>query len=127
MSRVIRMADGTLIEQLDGAVETMIADRDASLPSVDASVAALLRIASELCGLPRTDFKARLWADLERTTPMSTAAVKPIREGFHTVTPYLIVPGAAELIDFVKHAFGAEEVYRGTGSAGGIHAEVKNG
>ena len=58
---------------------------------------------------------------------MIATAVKPIREGFHTITPYLIVPGAAELIDFVKQAFGAEELYRGTGSAGGIHAEVRIG
>ena len=56
---------------------------------------------------------------------MTKAAAKPIREGFHTITPYLIVPGAVDLIDFVKQAFGAEELYRGTGSAGGIHAEVR--
>jgi PhnB protein len=53
--------------------------------------------------------------------------VKPIREGFHTVTPYLIVQEAAQLIDFVKQAFGATELFRGTGSAGGIHAEVRIG
>jgi PhnB protein len=54
-------------------------------------------------------------------------AVSPIREGFHTVTPYVIVREAAELIDFVKRAFGAEEMFRSIGSAGGIHAEVKVG
>ncbi len=54
-------------------------------------------------------------------------AVKPIREGFHTVTPYLMVQEAAKLIDFVKEAFAATELFRGTGSAGGIHAEVRIG
>lgn len=54
-------------------------------------------------------------------------AVKPIREGFHTVTPYLMVREAAQLIDFVKQAFAATELSRGTGSAGGIHAEVRIG
>jgi PhnB protein len=54
-------------------------------------------------------------------------AVKPIREGFHTVTPYLIVQEAAQLINFVKEAFAATELFRGTGSAGGIHAEVRIG
>jgi len=54
-------------------------------------------------------------------------AVKPIREGFHTVTPYLMVREAAKLIDFVKEAFAAIELFRGTGSAGGIHAEVRIG
>src|SRR5258708_25971151 len=63
--------------------------------------------------------------DLMRQEAMIKPAVKPVREGFHTITPYLIVKGAAELIDFVKQAFGAEELYRGTGTAGGIHAEVK--
>jgi PhnB protein len=121
------MANLSLIEQLDGAVEAIIANPDAPIPSVDASVAALLRVAAELRELPRADFKARLKADLERRASMTRAAVKPVREGFHTITPYLIVQGAAELIDFVKQAFGAEELYRGTGTAGGIHAEVKIG
>lgn len=120
------MSNVSLIEQLDGAVEAIIADRDAPLPSVDASVADLLRVAVELRDLPREDFRERLRADLERRASR-TAAVNPIREGFHTITPYLIVHGAAELIDFVKEAFGAEEYYRGAGSAGGIHAEVKIG
>ena len=56
-----------------------------------------------------------------------TGTVKPIPEGYHTVTPYLIVQEAAQLIDFVKQAFDATETFRGTGSAGGIHAEVKIG
>ena len=53
--------------------------------------------------------------------------VKPVREGFHTVTSYLIVQEAARLIEFVKQAFGATEHSRGIGSAGGIHAEVQIG
>ncbi|HSE36192.1 MAG TPA: VOC family protein [Blastocatellia bacterium] len=121
------MANVSLIEQLDGAVEAIIASPDAPLPSVDASVDALLSVAVELRELPRPDFKARLRAELERSASVKKAAVKPVREGFHTITPYLLAQGAAELIDFVKRAFGAEEIYRGTGSAGGIHAEVKVG
>ena len=121
------MAKGSLIEQLDQAVEAMLANPAAPLPRVNARIAAPLRIAAELRQLPRADFKARLKADLERSTAMTSRAVKPIREGFHTITPYLIVREAAGLIDFVKQAFGAEELYRGTGSAGGIHAEVRIG
>lgn len=56
-----------------------------------------------------------------------TSDVKTVREGFHTVTPYLMVQEAAQLIDFVKQAFGATELFRTTGSAGGIHAEVRIG
>ena len=38
--------------------------------------------------------------------------VKPIPEGYHSVTPYLVVDGAADAIDFYKQAFGAEEKFR---------------
>ena len=34
-------------------------------------------------------------------------AVKPIPDGYHSVTPYMIVKGAAKSIDFYKNAFGA--------------------
>jgi PhnB protein len=58
----------------------------------------------------------------------SESKPKPfMREGFHTVTPYLIVEPAVELIDFVTQAFGAVESFRSTGSAGGLHCEVKIG
>lgn len=55
-------------------------------------------------------------------------AVKPIPEGYHTVTPYLVVEGAAGLIDFLKQAFDAEEIFRMPGPNDTIgHAEVKIG
>ena len=41
-----------------------------------------------------------------------TAAVKPIPEGHHTVTPYLILSGASDAIAFYVKALGAEEVMR---------------
>ena len=53
--------------------------------------------------------------------------VKPIPEGFRTITPYLVVNEAAELIDFVKQVFGAEEQFRTIGGAGGIHCQLKIG
>ncbi len=43
------------------------------------------------------------------------------------MTPYVVVNEAAELIEFVKQAFGAEERLRTIGGAGGIHCEVKIG
>jgi PhnB protein len=58
---------------------------------------------------------------------MAASAAKPIREGFHTVTPYISVPQALELVDFVKQAFGATELLRGTGSGGGWHVELQLG
>jgi PhnB protein len=53
--------------------------------------------------------------------------VKPIPEGYHSVTPYLIVEGVERLIEFLKRAFDAKEILRTTGGAGGIHAEVRIG
>ena len=38
--------------------------------------------------------------------------VKPIPDGYHAVTPYLIVDGAAAAIDFYARAFGARELFR---------------
>ena len=49
------------------------------------------------------------------------------RQGIRSVTLYLAVRPAVELIEFVKRAFGAEELVRTTGSAGGVHAEVRIG
>lgn len=55
-------------------------------------------------------------------------AVKPIPDGFHTVTPFLNVKGAAELIKFLENALGAEEVMRMLGPGGMVmHAEVDIG
>lgn len=53
--------------------------------------------------------------------------VNPIRTGFSTITPYIAVREAAELIEFVKRAFGAEGGVLGSGSQGGIHAELRIG
>jgi PhnB protein len=55
-------------------------------------------------------------------------AVKPIPDGYHSVTPYLIVDGAARALDFYKRAFGAEETFRMPGPDGRIgHAEMRVG
>jgi PhnB protein len=55
-------------------------------------------------------------------------AVKPIPDGYHTVTPFLNVKGVAKLMDFLKAAFGAEEIMRMPGPDGTImHAEMSVG
>lgn len=54
--------------------------------------------------------------------------VKPIPKGYHSVTPYLIVKGAAKAIEFYKQAFGATETFRMPQPDGKIgHAELKIG
>jgi PhnB protein len=54
--------------------------------------------------------------------------VKPIPEGYHNVTPYLVIKGAAAAIDFYKQVFGAVEVMRMPQPDGRVgHAELKFG
>jgi PhnB protein len=55
-------------------------------------------------------------------------AVKPIPDGYHTVTPYLYIRGAARALDFYKKAFGAVELMRMATPQGKVgHAEIKIG
>jgi PhnB protein len=55
-------------------------------------------------------------------------AVKPIPEGYHSVTPYLIVDDATRALEFYKKAFGAVEKFRMPAPGGRIgHAEIMIG
>lgn len=55
-------------------------------------------------------------------------AVRPIPEGYRTVTPHLVCDKAGEAIDFYKKAFGAVELARMPGPDGRImHAELRIG
>jgi PhnB protein len=55
-------------------------------------------------------------------------SAKAIPDGYRTATPYLIVKGAAEAIEFYKHAFGATEMLRMADPQGRVgHAEIKIG
>lgn len=55
-------------------------------------------------------------------------AVKPIPEGYHSVTPYLSINGAAKAIDYYERAFGAKELFRFPMPDGSIaHAEIQIG
>jgi len=54
-----------------------------------------------------------------------TATLKP---GFHTITPYVLVRGATEMIEFLRDAFGGEETFRAANASGRLmHAEVRVG
>ena len=78
-----------------------------------------------------TEEMQRRMDEMSRQQNSSTPApVKFIREGFHSITPYLIISGAAQWIDFVKRAFGAEEHFRAQRPGAEdiiMHAEVKIG
>ncbi|MGZ8848038.1 MAG: VOC family protein [Pyrinomonadaceae bacterium] len=130
------MSEVALTEQLDQAIEAMLRSPDAKLPVAAPQVAEMLSIAAELRDLPRADFRERLKGELEREMTMSAAAgesaekpgkVNPIREGFRTVTPYVVVQDVHAEIDFVKNVFDAEGQVHGLGSQGGFHAEYRIG
>lgn len=116
-------------EQLEQAIGAVVAGMP--LDKVEAGIADLARLAVELRELPRAEFKQSLKKRLEEEANMTTAtknskesAVDLRKGGYHTVTPYLIAEDGPALVEFVKQAFGAEELMRGVGSAGGIHCEV---
>src|SRR5215204_5971089 len=55
-------------------------------------------------------------------------SAQAVPKGYHTVTPSIVVAGAAKAIDFYKKALGAEEVMRFPGPDGRImHAEIRVG
>jgi uncharacterized glyoxalase superfamily protein PhnB len=54
-------------------------------------------------------------------------AVKPIPDDYHSVTPFLLVEGAAELMEFMKQAFAAQEIMRMEGDGRLKHGEVQIG
>jgi PhnB protein len=71
---------------------------------------------------------SRLALQPNRSVGETTMAVKAIPDGYSSVTPFLTVKGAAQMIDFLKQAFGAEEVMRMPGPGGVVmHAELNIG
>ncbi len=114
---------------LDLAIDAMLAG---AVPEpLGSALDPLVQIAAALREMPAEEFQSRLKSELQRRPSMSTlmstpsaTAVKPIREGFRTVTPYLTTTEGDKLIDFLKHTFGAEELPR-TILPGGFHAELR--
>jgi PhnB protein len=126
---VQEMAERTQFEMLDELVSAVLAGKELAPGRDQADLSALARVAAALRGLPREDFRAELKMGLERRAEMPTSAVKPVREGFHTITQYLIVSDANRLIEFVKSVFRGVERFRAQrpGSSAVMHAEVQIG
>src|SRR5215813_1838601 len=126
------MSEVDLAQQLDQAIDAMMAAGGQLPPDVDERIAELAGIAVDLCNLPRADFKSRLRKELEETL-MSTATkpaaqkVNPVRAGFRTVTPYLVVPDVHAEVAFLQQALGASGQVFGLGTQGGFHGEYQIG
>src|SRR5215510_8305923 len=110
-------------DRLDQALNELLARSDSATPE---DLAALVRIAEELRGLPREGFKARLRSDLERKATMATTLTQPaaVRQ---TATPRLRMRHAAGAIDFYARAFGARELSRFERHGEVPHAELAIG
>src|SRR5215510_15708529 len=122
------MPERELIERLNEALEG-ISIRDQSAP--DPKIRELLAIARRLRGMPRETFRAKLRVQLEEKAmkTVETATTLPLREGFHSLTPYIIVRGASQFIEFAKQVFGAEEKVRVPAQERSriMHAELRLG
>jgi PhnB protein len=132
------MTKQSLSEQLDKIVERILGRSDVpparatKTRTPNANRAPAIEVIGALRDFPRPDFKVRLKTDLQRRAAMARPSGKllnPIREGFHSITPYLVISHAPQLVDFFKQAFGAEERFRmkRPGAETIMHAELKIG
>ncbi len=70
----------------------------------------------------------RFQLNSQRYGDVNMAKVKPIPDGYHSITPYLIIKGAQKAMDFYTKAFGAQETFKMPGPDGQIgHAEMRIG
>lgn len=136
-----RLPKRPLADQLDEVVQAMLVSlQPRPEKSPDRDVARLLSIARELRFLPREEFRATLKSDLQRRASMSlnqgieSSAAAPakathyMRPGFTSITPYIIVNGASQFMDFLKNAFDGLERLRVPMPDGKLmHAEVAVG
>src|ERR1043166_2168576 len=127
------MSEGELKEELNQAIDAMIASGGEIPSGLDEQTAELLVVVSELRQLPRAEFRARLRVELEEERTMSVGAkqaerkLNPARAGFRTITPSLVVPDVHAESEFLKQAFGVTGQIYGLGSQGGFHAEYNIG
>lgn len=118
--------DARKVEQLNRAVEAMLARTDGKPSKVEAGIEPLVRIAADLHDLPRESFKTRLKSELQGRKNMSTAA-EPVSAVHTTASPSLSFKNAARAIEFYQKAFGAKEIFRFEAGGHIAHAEMTIG
>jgi PhnB protein len=120
------MSESDRFDELEAALTAVLAGRDVPA-KVGVEVRDLALLAAHLLGLPKEEFRARLKADLMGGSPGEKPASTAAPEGSQTVVPYLVVEHPADLMEFVRRAFDAEELHRTATPGGGFHAEVRIG
>jgi len=116
----------TKSEQLNRAVDAMLARKDGSKFKLDPEIEPLLSLAADLRDLPDEGFKARLRSNLRGETQMTTVAA-PVAAVGASAVPRLTFKDAAKAIEFYKQAFGAEEKMRFEVGGSIPHAEIAIG
>ncbi len=125
------MSERERFDELESALNAVISGHDVPTDVGD-EPRDLALLAGYLLGLPREEFRAALKADLVRPgAPPDTASAAESREPapkeYQTVTPYVVVHRAEELMEFLSRVFGATELHRSSGSGGGFHGEMRIG
>ena len=103
--------DQKKFEQLNKALDAMLARNDGRVSKAAGEIEPLVRIAAELRNLPSASFKARLKSELGGKKPMSTVA-EPVAAVRVSATPRLAFRDPAKAIEFYQRALGAKEKFR---------------
>src|SRR6516162_3808398 len=114
------------MEQLNKAVEAILARNDGRVAKMGAGIEPLVRIAADLRNLPNASFKERLKFELGGKKPMSTVS-KPAAAVRTTASPRLAFRDPAKAIEFYERALGAKEAFRFQVGDSVPHAELKIG
>jgi PhnB protein len=122
-----RNNDAKKVEQLNRAVDAMLARADGKPPKVEATVEPLTRVAADLLHLPRKEFKTRLKSELMEGRKIMSTVAEPIASVRPAAVPRLTFKDAAKAIEFYKDAFGAQETMRFEVGGKIPHAEITLG
>ena len=118
------------VDQLNQAVEALLARVDGRPPKVESGIEPLVRIAAELRNLPNASFKARLKSELGGKKGMSTVAdpvAQPVAAGRMSASPRLAFRDPAKAIEFYTRTLGAKETFRFQVGDSIPHAEIMIG
>ncbi len=113
-------------EQLNQAIEAVLAGTGESAYTANPELAALVKLASELRHLPRESFKTKLRTEIERSAIMPATAESTTATRI-SAAPRIAFKDAAKAIEFYKNAFGAREIMRFDTGSGIPHAELAIG
>jgi PhnB protein len=114
------------IEQLNKALDVMLARSDGKLGKLEAGLEPLVRMAADLRQMPREEFKTRLKSELGGKKRMSTVA-EPVATVRMSATPRLAFLDPAKAIAFYERALGAKETFRFQVGDSIPHAELAIG